>query len=160
MKTAVFVDVQNIYYTCRSAFGQQFNYGQFWQQLAADGEVVQAVAYAIDRGDEQQRKFQSALRHIGFEVKLKPFIQRADGSAKGDWDVGITIDMLEAAMRPSSEVERLVLLSGDGDFDMLLRRAAETYGKRTEVYGVPDLTANSLVRSATLFHPISTGLLL
>ena len=78
MKTAVFVDVQNIYYTCRSAFGRQFNYRQFWQQLAAEGEVVQAVAYAIDRGDEQQRKFQSALRHIGFEVKLKPFIRRSD----------------------------------------------------------------------------------
>ena len=160
MKTAVFVDVQNIYYTCRSAYGRQFNYRQFWRLLAAEGEIVQAVAYAIDRGDEQQRKFQSALRHIGFEVKLKPFIQRADGSAKGDWDVGITIDMLEAAMQTSMEVERLVLLSGDGDFDRLLQRAAETYGKRTEVYGVADLTANSLIKSAMLFHPISAELLL
>lgn len=29
--------------------------------------------------------------------KLKPYIQRSDGSAKGDWDVGITLDMIEFA---------------------------------------------------------------
>lgn len=44
---------------------------------------------SIDR-----RGFQNALRTIGFEVKLKPFIQRTDGSAKGDWDVGITLDAI------------------------------------------------------------------
>ena len=59
--------------------------------------VVTAYAYAVDRGDEKQKQFQNILRAIGFNVKLKPFISRADGSAKGDWDVGITIDMLEHA---------------------------------------------------------------
>ena len=160
IKTAVFVDVQNIYYTCRSVYGKQFNYRMLWHKLAAEGEIVQAFAYAIDRGDEQQRKFQSALRHIGFDVKLKPYIQRADGSAKGDWDVGITIDMMEAAVQPASEIERLVLLSGDGDFDLLLQTLTSNYGKQAEVYGVADLTAKSLIDSATLFHPITNDLLL
>ena len=49
-------------------------------------------------------------------MKLKPYIQRKDGSSKGDWDVGITIDALEA----SKKVDTIVLLSGDGDFDLLL----------------------------------------
>ncbi len=49
-------------------------------------------------------------------MKLKPYIQRRDGSSKADWDVGITIDVLTLA----SEVDQLVLLSGDGDFAMLL----------------------------------------
>ena len=160
MKIALFVDVQNIYYTCRSAYQRSFNYRQLWQQLSAEGEIVAATAYAIDRGDAQQQKFQSALRHIGFNVKLKPYIQRADGSAKGDWDVGITIDVLEAARQCSPAPDRLILLSGDGDFDRLLQHINEHYGKRTEVYGVPALTAKSLIDSASHYHPITADLLL
>lgn len=53
-KIAVFVDVQNIYYTCRQAYGRQFNYRLFWQQLQQQGDIVQATAYAIDRADDQQ----------------------------------------------------------------------------------------------------------
>mgnify|MGYP000390964075 CR=1 FL=1 len=96
-RIAIFADVQNIYYTTRQAFGRPFNYRSFWERVSAAGEIVAATAYAIDRGDNKQRKFQDALRNIGFDVKLKPYIQRRDGSAKGDWDVGIAIDVMEAA---------------------------------------------------------------
>ncbi|MDH3971941.1 MAG: NYN domain-containing protein, partial [Gammaproteobacteria bacterium] len=96
-RIALFVDVQNIYYTTREAYGRQFNYRRFWQRISAGGEIIVATAYATQRSDDKQIKFQDALKHIGFRVKLKPYIQRSDGSAKGDWDVGITIDVLEAA---------------------------------------------------------------
>ena len=155
-KIAIFADVQNIYYTTRQAYGRQFNYRKAWQQISTDGDIVSAIAYAINRNDDQQTKFQDALKHIGFSIKLKPFIQRRDGSAKGDWDVGITIDVLEIAQ----QVDTVVLLSGDGDFDLLLEKISKDYGVRTEVYGVPALTANSLIGSASVFHPIEVDLLL
>jgi uncharacterized LabA/DUF88 family protein len=153
---AVFADVQNIYYTTRQIYGRQFNYRALWERIAKNGEILSATAYAIDRGDDKQQKFQNALKQIGFTVKLKPFIQRSDGSAKGDWDVGITIDIMEAA----PQVGTVVLLSGDGDFDMLMRKIKKDYGVRAEVYGVPALTADSLIRSCSEFHPIEEGLLL
>ena len=81
MKIGVFVDVQNIYYTTREALGRSFNYRAFLTELSTRGEVVVANAYAIKRQDDSQIKFQDALRHMGFNVKLKPFIQRQDGSA-------------------------------------------------------------------------------
>lgn len=155
-KIAVFVDVQNIYYTTRQAYGRQFNYRKVWQQISAEGEIVSATAYAIHRGDEKQLKFQDALKHIGFTVKLKPYIQRSDGSAKGDWDVGIAIDVMDTA----KDVDTVVLLSGDGDFDLLLEKIKKDYGVSAEVYGVPSLTANSLIDSASIYHPINDGLLL
>ena len=155
-RIAVFADVQNIYYTCRQAYGRQFNYKELLKRVAAGGEIVSATAYAIDRGDDKQQKFQSALTHMGFTVRLKPYIQRSDGSAKGDWDVGITIDILEAA----PDVDIVVLLSGDGDFDMLLQKIRTDYKVRAEVYGVPALTANALIDAASLYHPINEGLLL
>ncbi len=155
-KIAVFVDVQNIYYTTRDTFGQQFNYRLLWQELLAQGNIISANAYAIQRSDDQQHKFQKALKHIGFEVKLKPYIQRRDGSAKGDWDVGITIDVMEIA----AEVDTIVLLSGDGDFDLLLRKVREKYAVTTEVYSVEQLTAKALIDAADVHHNITQNLLL
>ena len=156
IKTAIFVDVQNIYYTTRECFGRQFNYRKFWKTLEVNHNIVCANAYAIDRNDDSQRKFQDALRHIGFTVKLKPYIQRIDGSAKGDWDVGITIDIMEQA----TNVDKVILLSGDGDFDLLLEKVSGKYNVITQVYGVPKLTAKSLIDAASEFNPITTEMLL
>lgn len=153
---AVFADVQNIYYTTRQAYGRQFNYRRLWQQISERGCIELAHAYATERGDEKQMKFQNALRHIGFEVKLKPYIQRADGSAKGDWDVGIALDIVDAA----ATVDTIVLLSGDGDFDLVMDRVRIKHALNAEVYGVAQLTAKSLIDAATTFYPIEADLLL
>ena len=154
-KVAIFVDVQNIYYTTRDGHGRNFDYNHFWARATEGREVVAAYAYAIDRGDEKQRQFQNILRAIGFEVKLKPYIQRSDGSAKGDWDVGITIDVMDNL----ANTDIVVLASGDGDFDRLLQRA-NSDGVTTEAYGVPALTATSLINAASDFIPIQGQLLL
>jgi len=155
-KIAIFVDVQNIYYTTRDTYGRQFNYRKLWQQISAQGDIIAATAYATQRSDDKQIKFHDALKHIGFSVKLKPYIQRSDGSAKGDWDVGITIDVLETA----KDVDTVILLSGDGDFDLLLKKVRDKYSLRAEVYGVPALTARSLMDAATAYNPINEDLLL
>lgn len=155
-KVAIFVDVQNVYYTTRQAYQKHFDYNQFWRRATLNRTPVVANAYAIHRNDAKQRSFQNILRGIGFTVKLKPYIQRADGSAKGDWDVGITIDMMDAI----NQADVFVLVSGDGDFDLLVNKLAKEKGKVVEVYGVPQLTADSLSMSASVFHPISGDLLL
>ena len=156
---ALFVDVQNIYYTVKQAYGCHFNYRELCQQLSQEGKIVQAQAYAIDRNNAQQQSFQQILREIGFNVKLKPYIQRGDGSAKGDWDVGIAIDMMDAAINQAQPIDRAILLSGDGDFDLLLQRLRAS-GVDSTVYGVPSLTATSLINAATEFRAIEGNLLL
>lgn len=155
-KLLILVDVQNVYYTTRQAFRCNFDYNAFWSKVTAGREVVNAFAYAIDRGDTQQQQFQNILRAIGFEVKLKPYIQRSDGSAKGDWDVGITVDALDFA----AEVDCVVLVSGDGDFDLLVTRLIQKYNVQVEVYGVKALTADSLIHAASRYIPIDGSLLL
>ena len=152
----IFVDVQNIYYTTKQAFQKHFDYNAFWAKATQNRRVVKAVAYAIGRGDEKQKQFQNILRGIGFEVKLKPFIQRSDGSAKGDWDVGITLDVMEFA----KESDVVILLSGDGDFDLLVQKVRKDFDSEVEVYGVAELTADSLVAAASKFIPIEGELLL
>lgn len=155
-KVSIFVDVQNIYYTTRQCYRCHFNYNEFWSRATHNREVVKAIAYAIDRGDEKQRQFQNILKGIGFELKLKPFIQRSDGSAKGDWDVGITLDVMEYAKQSNV----VVLASGDGDFDLLVNKIRKDFGVSVEVYGVTQLTATSLMNSASKFVSIEDDLLL
>lgn len=155
-KLAIFVDVQNIYYTTRQRFQKHFNYSVFWDKIGEGRQVVAAYAYATDRGDQKQQGFQQILKNIGFTIKLKPYIQRRDGSSKGDWDVGITLDVLDYA----PEVDRVVLLSGDGDFDLLLLKIRKDFGVQSEVYGVDGLTAPALIRAADSFIPISEKLLM
>jgi len=155
-KIAIFVDVQNIYYTTRDSYHKHFNYNAFWREAVQDRELVAALAYATDRGDTKQLIFQQILKNIGFTIKLKPYIQRRDGSAKGDWDVGITLDVLDYAPK----VDRIILLSGDGDFDLLLLKIRKDFGVFSQVYGVESLTAPSLIRAADQFVPIGAELLM
>ena len=152
----ILVDVQNVYYTTKQVYNRNFDYNKFWAKATKNRKVIKAFAYATDRSDEKQRQFQNILKAIGFEVKLKPFIQRKDGSAKGDWDVGIALDGMEYA----TQSDTIILVSGDGDFDLLAERIRTKYQCRVEVYGVEQLTATSLINAASQFFPIEADLLL
>lgn len=155
-KVIILVDVQNIYYTTKQAHNCNFDYNVFWAEVTKNRNVMKAIAYTTSRGDEKQKQFQNILRAIGFEVKLKPYIQRSDGSAKGDWDVGITLDAMEYA----KGADLVVLASGDGDFDLLVTKIQADFKVPVEVYGVPQLTANSLIKVASKYIPIENKLLL
>jgi uncharacterized LabA/DUF88 family protein len=155
-KISIFVDVQNIYYTCRQAYQRNFDYNKFWAQVSFEREIVSAYAYATERGDEKQEQFQNILRAIGFTVKLKPMLKRSDGTAKGDWDVGIALDIYEEA----EKCDTVILASGDGDFNILLQRIKNRFSTNTEVYGVPSLTSDLLIKEASSFIKIDEKLLL
>ena len=70
--------------------------------------------------------------------------------------MGITLDVIEYAAK--SDV--IILLSGDGDFDLLLDKIRNSYAVNSEVYGVPALTAPSLINAANRFIAIDDKLLL
>jgi uncharacterized LabA/DUF88 family protein len=155
-KVTILVDAQNVYYTTKQAYSCGLDYNSFWQRATSNREVIRAIAYSSERGDAKQKQFQNILRAIGFEVKLKPYIQRTDGSSKCDWDVGITIDALESA----KDSNVVVLVSGDGDFDLLVEKLENDFGVKTEVYGVPGLTAASLIQATSKYVRIENGLLI
>ena len=155
-RLALFVDVQNIYYTLLLVWQPLQLFWSCWILVIILLHPMIFMAELIDLW----RMLEKILRNIGFDIKLKPYIQRADGSAKGDWDVGITIDMMAATASTAEPIDCAVLLSGDGDFDLLLQHINREHGVDTVVYGVPALTAASLVDAATEFRSIDGSLLL
>jgi len=155
-KVAIFVDVQNIYYTMKEKYNCHFNYNIFWDEVTKNKKVIKAYAYATDKGDKKQINFQNILHKIGFELKLRPFIQRNDGSTKGDWDVGIAVDMMEYA----KQVDTIILASGDGDYVDVIEKIKNDYQVSVHIYGVQGLTSSLLINAASLYTPIQGNLLL
>ena len=56
---SIFVDVQNIYYTVKQQFNCHFDYTVFWEEVTRGRTLAKAMAYATDRGDERQIRFQN-----------------------------------------------------------------------------------------------------
>ena len=86
------------------------------------------------------------LRSNGYEVRIKYLKQRPDGTAKGDWDMGMALD----AMAMSNRLDVIAIVSGDGDFVELVN-FLKARGVRVEVYSFPYSTAEELRLSATEF---------
>ena len=54
----------------------------------------------------------------------------------------------------------VVLASGDGDFDLLVKKIRTDYNVPVEVYGVAQFTARALINAASKYVPIEGKLLL
>lgn len=147
-RVGVFVDVQNMYYSARYAYDCRVNFKAVLQEAVAGRELVRAIAYVI-RTDEfvQEKTFFDALGHIGFEVKAKDLQVFAGGAKKGDWDVGIAMDMIELAPR----LDTMVLVSGDGDFVPLVQHLQRALGCRVEVLAFGKSASGKLKEAADSF---------
>ena len=68
------------------------------------------------------------------------------GAIKGDWDVGLTIDVV----RLLPLLDAVVLVSGDGDYVDLLDYV-RGHGRRTEVIAFKKTTSSRLIEEADEF---------
>jgi len=126
-RVGVFVDVQNLYYSARNIYNSRVNFNQVLDAAVADRRLIRAIAYAIEADEPQEKTFFDALDKAGFEVKKKPLQTWASGHQKGDWDVGIAMDIIKTM----NKLDVIVLASGDGDFVPLLEYLQMT-GQLTE----------------------------
>lgn len=63
-------------------------------------------------------------------------------------------------MNAAQHSDVIVLASGDGDFDILVKEVIAQHDIPVEVYGVEKLTADSLIRAASSYRAIGGDLLL
>ena len=127
-RVAVFVDVQNMYYSAKNLFGRKVSFAMLLRKAVGLRKLVRAFAYAIKADVADEQNFRDALFNIGYEVKTKDLQVFVGGHKKGDWDVGIAMDMV----RMANKIDVAVLVSGDGDFRALLEYL-RSMGCRTEV---------------------------
>ena len=145
-RIGVFIDVQNMYYSARQLYKGKVNFNVVLKQAIAGRKLIRAIAYVIKADVKDEDTFYDALSEIGFEVKSKDLQVFYGGAKKGDWDVGIAMDV----MRLAPKLDTIVLVSGDGDFSDLLEHA-KSLGCRVEVVAFGKTTSHKLREVADFF---------
>lgn len=115
-RVGVFVDVQNLYYSARNIYQARVNFNAVLDEAVGNRRLIRAMAYVIQADMPEENTFFEALGKAGFEVKKKELQTFAGGHQKGDWDVGIAMDIIKLM----NKLDVVVLCSGDGDFVPLL----------------------------------------
>jgi uncharacterized LabA/DUF88 family protein len=147
-RVGVFIDVQNVFYGARRLQGK-LDFDALMEAALRGRRRIAAQAYVVETKDNDQSAFIAVLEHRAIEVRRKALQVRADGSAKGDWDMEIALDILDAA----PDLDVVVLVSGDGDFTSLVRRV-QAIGPRVEVLAFPRTAAKALIEVADHFQPL------
>jgi len=145
-RVGVFVDVQNMYYSAKNLYKKKVNFGEILRLAIGDRKLVRAIAYVIKADVEQEANFFEAIHKQGYEVKAKDLQIFLGGAKKGDWDVGIAMDV----MRIAPKVDVIVLVSGDGDFKDLFEHV-KSLGCRAEMIAFRKTSSSRLLEEADEF---------
>lgn len=145
-RIGVFVDVQNMYHSAKNLYGARVNFKELLRIAVAGRELVRAVAYVVKSDTEEEKAFFDALEKTGFELKQKDLQIFPGGMKKGDWDVGLAID----AISLSKQLDVVVIVSGDGDFEPLIEYLRFS-GLVVEVVGFRRSTSSKIVEAVDNF---------
>ncbi|MBN2383692.1 NYN domain-containing protein [bacterium] len=155
-RAALFVDVQNMFYAARQQFNGRLDFQRLLARVAVDRKLFKAIAYIVETPDIDQTHFITLLTKSGYEVKSKELRTRGDGSAKGNWDMEMAMDII--SLLPKLDV--MILVSGDGDFVPLVQKIKSESRVKCEIYGFEHNTAIDLKEIADKFQAIGRDLLL
>lgn len=146
-RIAVFVDVQNMYYSAKNMYSAKVNFKSILNTATSGRKLVRAIAYVIKADIKEEKGFFEALKKIGYEVKAKDLQVFPGGAKKGDWDIGIAMDAIELAPK----MDAIVLVSGDGDFIPLLQHLKRALGCKVEVMAFGRSCSSKLTEEADEF---------
>ena len=138
-RVGVFIDTQNLYHSARNLYQARVNFGAVLKDAVAGRKLVRAVAYVITTEAGDEKNFFEALQKLGIETKTKDLQIFAGGSKKADWDVGLAVD----AIKMSSRLDSVIIVSGDGDFIPLVEYL-QTFGIQVEVVSFGQSTSGKL----------------
>lgn len=145
-RVGVFIDVQNLYYSAKNLYNAKVSFGKILETAVAGRQLIRALAYVIKADIAEEQAFFEALNKSGFEVKSKDIQLFPGGVKKGDWDVGIVIDMIRLA----GKLDVIVLVSGDGDYVPALEYL-RNQGHLIEVIAFGKSTSAKLITEADDF---------
>jgi len=145
-RVAIFVDVQNMYYSARHLYNSKVNFGAILQETVGNRRLIRALAYVIEAQIPEEKSFFEALEKSGFEVKTKELQIFPDGTKKGDWDVGLAMDIIK--MAPG--LDSIILVSGDGDYVPVVEYL-QNHGKMVEIAAFARSASQNLINKADDF---------
>lgn len=108
MKTAVFVDVSNVYYCINKKFpGRKLDYERYLASVSDGHEILRAYAYG-SQINEEAHGFITCLKKIGYQPNFKSL---GTSTRRVCWDAAICVDTMKLLDR----LERVVIGSASPD---------------------------------------------
>lgn len=138
-KSVVFVDGSNVFYL-QKKLSWLFDWGKVILLLKTQDNVVKINYYEAYSDDLSTKKsFFDYLKKLGVSVStknLKYLIEPETGmrSAKGNFDVEITKDVIFALFDKKLKIEKVILLTGDSDFASLVYDLRKIFKIEVDVY--------------------------
>lgn len=157
-RTAIFVDAPNVVYAAENA-RVQLDYGRMLKYFSKDRHLVHALSYSpiIDDVREgiryETQRFVAPFLRTGWKLITKPLKRFSDGSAKGNFDIELAVDIVTMSER----LDIVVLVSGDSDFERLIQ-LIQSRGVRVEVVAFASNVSTELVNIADVFIDIGQHL--
>ena len=148
-RIAIFIDIANLYHSAKNLYQARINFGELISQIVQKRKLVRALAYGIKTKTGEEKNFFNVLKKMGVELRIKELQEYPSGFKKGNWDVGMTIDVIKIA--PS--VDTIVLVTGDGDFIHLVEYL-QYQGKRVEIVAIGSTCSSKLKITADEFFDI------
>ena len=154
-RVAVFVDGANLYHSIKNYYSGILDYGRLLEAATAGRKLVRATFYLVEKQDAEDggsssaRSFVYNLNRFGYKVRSKPLILHESFSPegersvshKGDWDIGIVVDMVRLA----DYADTYVLVSGDGDYLEAVEYLQSERGIRVEIISATQCTSQALL---------------
>jgi uncharacterized LabA/DUF88 family protein len=153
-RVAVFVDGANLYHSIKNYYRGVLDYDRLLAAAVGGRKLLRATFYIVEKQETEEgtasaRSFVYNLNKFGYKVRSKPLVIHesltAEGertvSHKGDWDIGIVVDM----MRLADHADTYVLVSGDGDYVEAVEYLQSERGVRVEVISAAQCTSQALL---------------
>ncbi|MEM7302822.1 MAG: NYN domain-containing protein [Pseudomonadota bacterium] len=160
-KIALFIDGANLYATSK-ALGFDIDYKALLGHFQKKGYLLRAYYYTALIEDQEYSSIRPLidwLDYNGYRVVTKPAKEFTDATGrrkvKGNMDIELAID----AMELGSDIDHVVLFSGDGDFRKLveaLQRAGRKVSVVSTVSSQPPMIADDLRRQCDHFIDLVT----
>lgn len=152
-RVGVYIDAQNLYHSGKNLYHSKVNFGTIVKDALDGRKLVRAVAYVIATESREESGFFDALTKVGIETKVKDLQIFSSGAKKADWDVGLAID----AVKLSSKLDTIILITGDGDFVPLVEYLQMSQGCQVEVVSFGKSTSSKLIEAADHFTDLDTN---
>src|SRR5215210_4215485 len=154
-RVAVFVDGANLYHSIKNYYKGILDYARLLSAAVGDRKLLRATFYIVEKQEAEEgqgtsaRSFVYNLNKFGYKVRSKPLVVHEtltpEGertvSHKGDWDIGVVVDM----MRLAGHADTYVLVSGDGDYVEAVEYLQSEKGIRIEVISAGQCTSQALL---------------
>ncbi len=151
-RVGVFIDTQNMYYSARNLFKRKVNFKNILEDAVAGRKLIRAMAYVIRTQSDDARPFFEALQKAGIETREKDLLEYDSGHKKGDWDVGLAIDVVQMV----DMLDVIIIVSGDGDYIPLVEYA-QSRGRMVEIMAFRATTSSALIESAFNYTDLSAN---